>query len=119
MNVLKYIFRYDSNRKNCLQLIHERKEILYRNGTQLIRKFNGSFKNCLLQCNNSAIKLLEIILEHFPTFRDEATYKGRKVSFYKRAQILVADLFLLHYPEKIFYDIDQITMFADYRFDLI
>jgi len=42
------------------------------------------------------------------------TFEGRKVRFYKRAQILVADLWACFEGEGYgdFHDIDKITMFA-------
>jgi len=58
-----------------------------------------------------------LIVSFFPSYRDEAIFLDRKVTFYKRAQILVADIWGCfegkgygHFP-----DIDTITMFADYR----
>lgn len=41
----------------------------------------------------SAVALVIKLAEVFPCFRDEAEFEGRKVHFYKRAQILVAGLF--------------------------
>ncbi|THC98656.1 hypothetical protein EYZ11_001859 [Aspergillus tanneri] len=43
--------------------------------------------------------------------------KGKRVRLYKRAQILIADLWACFNGESFgeFYDIDKITMFADYR----
>lgn len=67
--------------------------------------------------NKSAVKLLEIVVNSFPCFQDEALYKGKRVSLYKRAQILVADMwnFFDGNGPGEFYDIDKMTMFADYR----
>jgi len=59
---------------------------------QNIQKFGGTFVNCVREANKSAMKLLEIITENFASFRDETEYKGRTVKFYKRAQILIADI---------------------------
>ena len=36
--------------------------------------------------------VVKMIVSNFSGFRDEAIYKGEQVFFYKRAQILVADL---------------------------
>jgi hypothetical protein len=41
---------------------------------------------------NSAVRLVELILRHLFGFRDTGVYRGRLVHFYKRAQILVGDL---------------------------
>ena len=60
----------------------------------------------------------------FTGFRDEAIYNGEQVFFYKRAQILVADLYgalsersnpcdKISTPQ--FANLEQLTMFADYR----
>lgn len=86
-------------------------------GACLLEKFEGSFENCVKQCDNSAIKLLHLIVKNFECFRDEAEYKGRKVALYKRAQILVGDIWACFKGEGLGYfsDIDEITMFADYR----
>lgn len=83
----------------------------------MLEKFGGTFKNCVLQAENSATKLLDIVVENFECFRDEADYKGYRVSLYKRAQILVGDVWACFQNTGIGYfkDIDQITMFADYR----
>ena len=52
--------------------------------------------------------------ESFPCFRDETSFQGRRVRLYKRAQILVADLWACFNGEGLgeFHDIDKITMFA-------
>ena len=60
---------------------------------------------------------MNIIVENFPCFRDEAGFEGKTIRFYKRAQILVADLWACFEGQSYgdFHDIDKITMFADYR----
>uniref|UniRef100_A0A0K0DEJ8 Queuosine 5'-phosphate N-glycosylase/hydrolase n=1 Tax=Angiostrongylus cantonensis TaxID=6313 RepID=A0A0K0DEJ8_ANGCA len=81
-------------------------------------KFDSSFCNCVVAANGSAVKLLEIIVENFESFRDFAIFCGQKVSFLKRAQILVADVYGAlkdSNPECTFSDIGCLTMFADYR----
>ena len=62
---------------------------------QLIDKFNGSFNTVLGQCDKSATKLLQLVLDNFPCFNDSAVYGDTKVAFHKRAQILVADIWCL------------------------
>lgn len=66
------------------------------------------------EADHSAGKLVNLLAKHFPCFRDEGRFEGRKVRFLKRAQIFVADLWAAFdgtsYGE--FYDIDHITMFA-------
>lgn len=57
------------------------------------------------------------MLENFPCFRDVADLEGRRVAFLKRVQILVADIWGCFAGTGVgaFSDIDQLTMFADYR----
>lgn len=100
-----------------IPLFNERISVLHEVGDILFKKYNGTFETCLKEADKSAIKLLEIIVDNFPCFRDEALYKEKKVALYKRAQILVADLwnFFSGKGWGEFVDIDKITMFADYR----
>lgn len=57
---------------------------------------------------------MNLLAENFSCFRDEASFDGRRVRFYKRAQILVADLWACFEGQSYgkFHDIDKITMFA-------
>lgn len=45
-----------------------------------------------MESNKSCPRLVKALVNTFEGFRDQAIYKGRQVFFYKRAQILVADL---------------------------
>lgn len=64
--------------------------------------------------NLSAAGLVNLLTENFSCFRDETIFHGRRVRLYKRAQILVADLWACFNGEDFgeFHDIDKITMFA-------
>ena len=57
---------------------------------------------------------MNLIVENFPCFRDEVKFEGQKVRLYKRAQILVADLWACFEGESYgrFDDIGKITAFA-------
>nr|CAD7403361.1 unnamed protein product [Timema poppensis] len=98
-------------------MIKERVSNLHEVGKILVNKYKGSFVNCLEQADNSAQKLLELIITDFPCYRDEADYQGHKVALYKRAQILIGDIWASFRGKGLgfFTDIDSITMFADYR----
>lgn len=65
----------------------------------------------------SAVKLLNILTENFPNFQDHMVYKGSQVHFYKRAQILIGDIYAKYHGKGLgaFKDIDQLTMYPDYR----
>ena len=76
-----------------------------------LQKYSGHFHHCLKEANGSAVDLLQLIVRTFPAYRDETFYHGQKglspllsecsnriewngisVSFYKRAQILIHDI---------------------------
>lgn len=60
---------------------------------------------------------LEVInFRNITGFRDHSVYKGRQVFLYKRAQIFAADIWGAFKGKRYgeFYDIDSITIFADY-----
>ncbi|KAJ2940720.1 hypothetical protein O0L34_g14831 [Tuta absoluta] len=112
---LSHIMRGDNAAK--IPLFEKRLSILHEEGKILLKKYSGTFQTCLKEADKSAVKLLNILVENFPSFRDEATFKGKQVSLYKRAQILVADLWNFFGGKGWgeFGDIEQLTMFADYR----
>ncbi|KAI9803367.1 MAG: hypothetical protein M1833_000885 [Piccolia ochrophora] len=111
IDVLKGVFRSATDEE--IPLFKERVECLREAG----QRFHCRFSNCIKEANGSAAALVNLLAEHFPCFRDEIRFEGKRVRFLKRAQILVADLWACFegkgYGE--FHDIDKITMFADYR----
>jgi hypothetical protein len=112
---LRSVLKSDSS--SDIPLFEERLKILHESGNTLLKEFDGSFTKCLERCDHSAQKLLQLIVQHFPSYKDEAVYGDIKVGFYKRAQILIADIWACFEGEGLgsFEDIDSITMFADYR----
>jgi len=115
LDQLSYIFR--SETKEEIPMIASRLSVLREAGRVLTDKFEGNFVNLLKSANNSALKFISLVVEHFPSYRDESTFRERTVYFYKRAQILVADIWGCFEGQGLgyFHDIDSITMFADYR----
>jgi hypothetical protein len=70
------------------------------------------------RAGGSCIALIETVLQRFPSFRDVAIGPdGRPIHFYKRAQILVADLAgaLPGTELGTFRDLHLLTAFADYK----
>ncbi|ESO85215.1 hypothetical protein LOTGIDRAFT_195975 [Lottia gigantea] len=112
---LAHILRSDT--EFDIPLLEERVEVLHEAGKVLIKKYDGSFINCIKKAEKSAQNLLALIVEEFPAYRDEGEYTGKQVSFYKRAQILISDVWGCCEGEGFgeFTDIDSMTMFADYR----
>ncbi|KKK24152.1 hypothetical protein ARAM_007327 [Aspergillus rambellii] len=114
-DVIKHVFRSATDEE--IPLLQERIQCLREAGRVLCTDFDGSFTNCIYNANNSAAALVNLLAESFSCFRDETTFHGRRVRLYKRAQILIADLWACFNGESYgeFRDIDKITMFADYR----
>lgn len=83
--------------------------------------FDGMALNVVNSAEGSAVQLVRILTQYFSRFRDTAIYKGNLIHFYKRAQILVGDVWFAYGKLKevthpcCFADIRELTMFADYR----
>ncbi len=56
------------------------------------------------------------MIETFPSFRDESAYRGARVAFHKRAQLLLWQLHARFRASGYFAleDPEQLTVFADY-----
>ena len=104
-----------------MPVIPERVARVREVGEVLCTSFGGLAANMVQAANCSAVQLVKLILMHFSGFRDTTVYKGALVHLYKRAQILVGDLWAAYGRQTdgshpyAFTDIDQLTMFADYR----
>ena len=100
-----------------MPLLEERTKNLNEVGKILVKDYKNSFTNFLSQCDHSAEKLLGLIASTFKCFQDESEFDGTKVSFYKRAQILISDLWACFEGQGwgYFTDISHLTMFADYK----
>nr|CAB3219590.1 UPF0553 protein C9orf64 homolog [Phallusia mammillata] len=109
------IFR--SNSKATVPLIAERYKAYRDAGKVLVDKFEGSFVNCIRNCNADAIALINLVTQHFSSYQDVTEFEGMKFAFYKRAQILVADVWCCFEGKGLgkFDNIAALTMFADYR----
>jgi hypothetical protein len=83
-------------------------------GRFLLDHFDGGFAAAVSAAGGSAENLISL-LASMPFFQDVATYQGREIGFFKRAQITVADLFIAFSGEGPgrFDDIDRLTLFAD------
>ncbi|KAF3903332.1 hypothetical protein AA313_de0204761 [Arthrobotrys entomopaga] len=113
--LLEHIFR--SSNDTPMPMLKERIACLREAGRILCENFEGSFVNCIHEADGSAAALVNLVVEEFPCFRDESRFEGRKINFYKRAQILVADIWASFNGQSFgsFHDINNLTMFADYR----
>lgn len=113
--LLGHVFR--SATEEQMPMISERLACLREAGRVLYDKYGCSFVNCITQADGSAAALVNLVADNFECFRDEVRFEGQTVRFYKRAQILVADLWACFEGQSYgsFEDISTLTIFPDYR----
>lgn len=111
------LFRRPEPSEGAIPLLDYRRQHLQEVGRVLSSRYDGQFARLIAGCGQSAIQLVRQVAAGFPSFRDTAIYDGRPVYFYKRAQILAADLAgaFDHQGLGEFRDLDQLTAFADYK----
>lgn len=100
-----------------IPLFQERLNIIREVGNVLLTKCNGDFAGLIQKADGDSQKLLQLIVENFPSFRDESIYQGKKVYFYKRTQLLVADIYQAFAEESFgkLKNIPELTACADYK----
>lgn len=105
-------------------LLAERQRALNELGLVVATEHNNSFLEMLKYSEFDAQKLLLIISRKFLMFQDHSIYRGKQVFLYKRAQILIGDLYGAFVEKAQFSkdelvpqikNIEQLTCFADYR----
>ncbi len=103
--------------ENDIPLLDERVKVLREAGAVLQERYNGQAARLVERAERSAVRLVELLAQDLSSFRDEATYRGRRVYFYKRAQIFCADLYGAFGGRSWgeFADIAELTAFADYK----
>lgn len=100
-----------------IPLFEERWNILRELGCVMMEKFDGRADNLLQEADGDAIKLLTLILENFPSFRDVSIYKGQEIYFQKRVQLLTADIYQMFDGQGFgaLRNTETITACADYK----
>ncbi len=100
-----------------IPLFERRLENAREVGRVLLERYEGQFARLIEQAGGSAPRLAALLAEHFSSFHDVATYRGKEVRFYKRAQICAADLYGTFGGKNwgAFSDIERLTAFADYK----
>ena len=99
-------------------LLSERHRAINEIGRVINDRYGGKFINMIEKSKYDAYVLLDNIVRDFIMFQDHAIYNGYQIYFYKRAQILVGDLYGAYRSMKNarqIENIDSITCFADYR----
>lgn len=86
-------------------------------GRVLTEHWSGSAVNLVRAANRDAGRLARLVADNFSSFADTSNYRGRGVYFYKRAQILVGDLYGSFGGARwgAFDNLDVLTCFADYK----
>ncbi len=100
-----------------IPLLEERWKILQELSKTMLTHFNGKASALISLSHGDAQNLLALIVKVFPSFSDTATYKGRKIYFYKRAQLLVADIYQLFNGQGVgtLKNVNYLTACADYK----
>ncbi len=98
-------------------LFTERWRNLRELGTVLRNLWEGEAARLVECAQRDAPRLVQIVAENFSSFDDIAIYDNREVRFFKRAQILVTDLWGAFGGKDWgeFENVDTLTAFADYK----
>ena len=110
---MAHIFRGNGTIPLLEQRVTNAREV----GRVLLEQYQGQFSHVIEEAQRSAINLVSLLVQHFPSFNDTALYRTHTIRFYKRAQICVADLYSAFGAQQwgAFHDIEQLTIFADYK----
>ncbi|NQV11922.1 hypothetical protein HQ524_01020 [Candidatus Uhrbacteria bacterium] len=102
-------------------LFKERLRIIRNIGATLVKQFDGDLTNLVKEASGDSQKLVELIVQHLDSFNDVSKYGGQDVCFYKRAQLLTADIFQAFKGEGVggLKNIDQLTACADYKLPMV
>ena len=98
-----------------IPLFEERYKII-RNVSKIVNeKMKGNFYEYIKDIT-SDIELFDLIIRDFPSFKDERTYNGKTIYFYKLAQLLTSDiLHMRELKEGIKVDYSHLVGCSDYK----
>ena len=98
-----------------IPLFEERYKII-RNVSKIVNeKMKGNFYEYIKDIT-SDIELFDLIIRDFPSFKDERTYNGKTIYFYKLAQLLTSDiLHMRELKEGIKMDYSHLVGCSDYK----
>lgn len=98
-----------------IPLIEERYQIVREVSKVINDKFNGNIYEKIKDMTND-IDLFNFIISNFPCFKDERTYDGKTIYFYKLAQLLTSDILHLRKElENIDVDYSHLVGCSDYK----
>lgn len=98
-----------------IPLLEERYKTVVQISKIVNEKMMGNFYQYIKGIRDD-VSLFEVIINNFPSFRDERCYNGKTIYFYKLAQLLTSDI--LHVREeleKIEVDCSNLVGCADYK----
>ena len=100
-----------------IPLERERWAILRECGPVLVREFGGRWHEVVRRAGGSAVRLVDLLVTHFPSWDDAAQFEGRRVAFYKRAQLAAGMLYQAFGGQGwgAFEDFGRLTVYADYK----
>lgn len=103
--------------KGLIPLITDRMNNLREAGRALLQHYGGQFVHAIDAVDGRADRLVLLLAHDFPSYNDVARYKGRQVPLYKRAQLLVSDLWGAFGAKGHgeFTNMEVLTAFADYK----
>jgi len=100
-----------------LLLLKDRWEIARAVSRVMLQTYNGNSERLVLSGSHQVSKFVPLVARRLPSFNDEAEYGGKKVYFWKRAQILAGDIYGATEGRGVGYfeDLNYLTAFADYK----
>jgi hypothetical protein len=103
--------------RGMIPLFADRLFRLYELGRLLVDRYEGSAAAFIQAAEGDAVSLVLQLASDLSSFNDVASYQGREVCFFKRAQILVADLAGSLDGQGLgeFRNLWELTAFADYK----
>lgn len=98
-----------------IPLLKERYQTLVSISKIIKEKMNGDFYEFIKGINKD-IDLFDVIINNFPTFKDERVYNGHTIYFYKLAQLITSDILHIRaIKENIKIDCSHLVGCADYK----
>ncbi len=100
-----------------IPLFYERLKNLNEAEKIIEKNFGNSFMSVYEKAGNDAVALAELLITYFPSFEDTSNYKGKKVRFYKLAQLnskMINDALIANGRQGL-NNLDKLTAFADYK----
>lgn len=98
-----------------IPMFEERLSAIREIGKVVAEKFDRDFMNAIINVETD-IDLLNIIIDNFPSYSDKSRYKDNDVFFYKRAQLLSADIFQVMQGQRFgIHNLNNLTACADYK----